>query len=156
MGGGPERAPTERLATGMTVPLACLVFFAAWTLGLVAIGVGPWRVGNVLLRGVRPNSFSAANPEGPDWYLRLMRAHANCVENLPVFGALVLVGHLSGLQDGLFATLCQVFVAARVGQTFAHLASGRSLVVNIRFSFYLVQLVCAFWMIVLLWTAGRA
>lgn len=123
----------------MTTPLTCLVFFAAWTLGLVALGVAPYRVAQVLLGGRRPNSFSAANPDGPEWYQRLLRAHANCVENLPVFGALVLAGHLSGHTEGAFATLAQVVCAGRVGQTLAHLSSGRSLVVNVRFTFFVVQ-----------------
>lgn len=134
----------------MTLPLTCLVFFVAWTLALVFFGIGAWRVANVVLRGAAPNSFPAATPHGPDWYQRLMRAHANCVENLPVFAALVLVGHLVGLHDGTFATLAEVYVAARVGQTIAHVSSGRSLVVNIRFTFFVVQLCCAAGMIGLL------
>lgn len=123
----------------MTIPLSCLVLFAAWTLGLVALGVVPYRVAQVLFAGRAANSFSAANPDGPEWYQRLLRAHGNCVENLPVFGALVLAGHLSGHTDGAFATLAQVVCAGRVGQTLAHLSSGRSLVVNVRFTFFVVQ-----------------
>lgn len=124
----------------MTTALSCLVFFAAWTLGLVALGIVPYRVGQVLLAGRAANSFSPAEPEGPGWYQRLLRAHANCVENLPVFGALVLAGHLSGHTDGAFATLAQVVCAGRVGQTLAHLSAGSALVVNVRFTFFVVQL----------------
>ena len=124
----------------MTTALSCLVFFAAWTLGLVAFGIVPYRVGQVLLAGRAANSFSAAEPEGPEWYQRLLRAHANCVENLPVFAALVLVGQAAGHAEGSFATLAQVVCAGRVGQTLAHLSSGSALVVNVRFTFFVVQL----------------
>lgn len=126
----------------MTLPLWALVGFATWTLGLVVAGVGAYRVAQVLLGRARPNAFPADTPHGPDWYRRLMRAHANCVENLPIFAVLVVVGHLVGLRDGTFATLALTTLGARVGQTAAHLSSGRSLVVNIRFAFFVVQLVC--------------
>ena len=138
----------------MTTPLWCVLFFAAWTLSLVALGVGPWRVLQVLLHRARPNGFASGSPHGPDWYQRLNRAHANCVENLPVFGAVVLLGHVTGLTSGLFATLAQVYVAARVGQTLAHLSSGRSLVVNVRFTFFVVQVTVVGWMMVLIARSG--
>lgn len=134
----------------MTTPLWCLLFFAAWTLALVLGGVGAYRVGNVLLGRARPNAFPADTPHGPDWYRRLMRAHANCVENLPIFGAVVLVGHLVGLQDGSFGTLALVTVLARVGQTLAHISSGRSLVINVRFTFFAVQVGCVLAMMALI------
>ena len=124
----------------MTAPLICLTLFALWTVSLLMIGVGPYRFFQVLVHKAKPNSFTPGTPHGPDWYQRLMRAHMNCVENLPVFASLVLVGHLAGLRDGTFAVLCQVFVAARACQTVAHLSSGRSAVVNVRFAFFLVQL----------------
>lgn len=124
----------------MTTPLLSLTLFALWTVSLLMAGVGPYRVIQVIVHKARPNAFSPNTPHGPDWYQRLMRAHMNCVENLPVFASLVLVGHLAGLRDGNFALLCQIFVAARLGQTIAHVSSGRSMVVNVRFAFFLVQL----------------
>ena len=124
----------------MTIPLTCLTLFALWTVLLVLAGVGPFRVGQVLAGKAKANSFTPGTPHGPDWYQRLMRAHMNCVENLPVFAVLVLVGHTAGLRDGTFALLSQIFVAARVCQGIAHVASGRNLIVNIRFTFFSVQL----------------
>jgi len=132
----------------MTTPLWCLLFFVIWTLSLVLVGIGAFRVGSVLLGKARPNAFPADTPHGPDWYRRAARAHANCVENLGPFAAVVLTGHVLGLTSGAFATLAEVYVAARVGQTIAHLASGRSLVINVRFGFFAVQLACIGAMIV--------
>ncbi|GDX78280.1 hypothetical protein LBMAG42_00910 [Deltaproteobacteria bacterium] len=138
----------------MTVPLYCLLFFAMWTLLVVFFGIGVFRVGNVLLGRAKPNSFPADTPHGPDWYRRVARAHANCVENLGPFGAVVLVGHLVGLTDGSFANLALAYVAARVAQTIAHIASGRSLVINIRFTFFITQLVCLGAMVVMILRHG--
>lgn len=128
----------------MTVPLVCLTAFALWTVLLVLVGIGPYRVGNVLMGKAKPGQFTPAIPHGPDWYQRVMRAHSNCVENLPVFAALVVVGHLTGHTDGVFGTLCQVIMAARIGQSIAHIASGRHVVINVRFAFFLTQLTCFF------------
>lgn len=130
----------------LTVPLTALVFFACWTLALVVLGIGAYRVSLVLMGAARPNSFPGDQPHGPEMYRRMMRAHANCVENLPIFAVLVLVGHHLGLRDGTFALLAQVVAMARVGQSIAHISSGRSMVVNVRFVFFLAQIVAMGWM----------
>lgn len=119
------------------VPLVC---FALWAPAL-AVAVGCHRVLQVLRGKARPNGFPSGEKHGPDWYWRVNRAHLNTVENLPVFGALVLSGALLGLE-GTFTTLAWVTFAARVGQSVFHIASGRSMAVNIRFTHFLVQLVC--------------
>lgn len=133
----------------MTTPLLCLLFFAGWTLLIVFGLVAPYRVINVLRGKARPNTFTPGVPHGPDWYQRVMRAHVNCAENLPIFGAVVVVGHLVGLRDGTFATLAMIYCGARVGQTLAHVVSGRSLAVNVRFTFFLVQIVVIVTMVVI-------
>ncbi len=107
---------------------------------VLTAGIAPYRVGSVLAGKARPNSFPADQPHGPEWYRRLLRAHVNCVENLPLFGAVVLVGHVASVRDGTFDTLALVYLGCRVGQTIAHVSSGRSLVVNVRFAFFLAQL----------------
>jgi uncharacterized membrane protein YecN with MAPEG domain len=33
---------------------------------------------------------------GPEWYHRVIRAHANCLENLPIFTLIVLVNKAFG------------------------------------------------------------
>ena len=135
----------------MTTPLLCLVFFAVWTLALVGFGIGAFRVSSVLRGRAKPNAFPADKPHpGPGWYHRCIRAHANCVENLPVFASVVLTAAVSGAASSTLDTLAVVYVAARVGQSVAHVASGRSLVINVRFTFFLVQLVVVAWMMALL------
>ena len=125
----------------MTLPLWCLLFFVVWTLLIVLVGIGAFRVASVLAGKASPRAFPGDTPHGPEWYRRVMRAHANCVENLPLFAAVVLVGHVAGVRDPTFDLLAQAYVFGRVGQTVAHVASGRSMVINVRFAFFCVQLV---------------
>ncbi len=137
----------------MTTPLLCLLGFATWTLLLVLVGIGPYRVGSVVLKKAHPGSFPATTPHGPSWYQRLMRAHANCVENLPVFASVVLVGAVTGYTSPTFDTLAQVVLGARICQSVAHISSGRGLVINIRFGFFLTQVISVLWMVGLLFGA---
>lgn len=130
----------------MTVGLYCLLGFAAWTLLLVVVGIGRVRVTKVLVGEARANEFPADVPHGSDRYRRVMRAHANCVENLPVFGAVVLTAAFTGRHGGLFDTLPVVYLLARIAQSLTHIASGSVMAVNVRFTFFTVQLVCVFWL----------
>jgi uncharacterized membrane protein YecN with MAPEG domain len=59
----------------------------------------------------------ARQVEGEDWYKRATRAHANCIENLPVFGAIVLALHVGGVRGQLVNGLCIGVVVARVLQS---------------------------------------
>jgi uncharacterized MAPEG superfamily protein len=73
----------------MTVRVWTLVGFATWTVLLLLTTVGVYRWSRILTGRVPIRSFRADQVEGADWYIRAMRAHANCVENLPVFGSIV-------------------------------------------------------------------
>jgi uncharacterized MAPEG superfamily protein len=120
-----------------------LLGFATWTLLLVLIGIGLPRVSAVLFERARPNSFRPDVPHGTDRYQRTMRAHLNCVENLPVFAALVLLGSLNELDlDPVFQNAAFTVLPARVLQSVSHIASGRNRAVLARFAFFLIQLVC--------------
>jgi uncharacterized MAPEG superfamily protein len=119
----------------MSVALACLLGFVAWTLLLVFTLIG-WRSVEALLGRRRLDEFPAGVPHGTDRYWRLNRAHLNCVENLPLFATVVLVAHLMGADVGTFATVC---LAARVGQSVTHVASGAPAAVLVRATFYTVQ-----------------
>ncbi len=120
-----------------------LLGFATWTLLLVLGGVGAPRISAILRRQARPNSFNLAVPHGSERYQRSLRAHLNCVENLPVFATLVLLGSvLNADRDALFQVAALAVLPARVLQSLAHIASGRNRAVLVRFVFYSVQLVC--------------
>lgn len=132
----------------MTTPLYCLLGFAAWTLLLAVSAILTHRVPEVLRGRAASNDFPADTPHGPGWYRRLLRAHANCVENLPVFAAVVLVAAVAGVTDATMDRLAQAYLAARVLQSLSHVASGSAFAVNARFTFFVAQIICVGWMIV--------
>jgi uncharacterized MAPEG superfamily protein len=105
-------------------------------------------------RQARPNSFDPSVPHGSERYQRSMRAHANCVENLPVFAALVLLGSTLGGTESSFQAAAVIVLPARVLQSSVHIASGRNRAVLARFAFFSVQLFCFGAMIALLIAHG--
>ena len=102
-------------------------------------------------------SFPGDEPHGSPLYRRAVRAHANCVENLPVFAAIVLAEQAAGVRSTTLDLLSAAVVAARVVQTSAHLASGSNAAIAVRFTFLLVQLAAFVWMgaLVVLHAAAR-
>jgi uncharacterized MAPEG superfamily protein len=119
-----------------------LLGFVAWTLLLLVLGIGVTRVGQVLRRQAPANSFNPQVPHGTESYQRRMRAHLNCVENLPIFASLVLLGGLLGVSSAAFQAAAFAVLPLRVGQSVAHIASGRNRAVLVRFGFFSAQLVC--------------
>jgi len=119
-----------------------LLGFAAWTLSLVLFTIGIPRISAVMLKRAKPSSFDPSVPHGSERYRRCMRAHANCVENLPVFAALVLLGSLLHVEGSTFQIAAALVLPARVLQSVAHIASGRNRAILARFSFFSVQLTC--------------
>ena len=124
----------------MSIPVLALLAFAVWTLLVLFGSVGVYRWSRILSGRARLTDFPADAPEGADWYKRAMRAHANCVENLPVFTALVVVILATGSKSPLLDALAVVVVAARVCQSLVHVGLPQSqAVIAVRFSFFLVQ-----------------
>lgn len=119
-----------------------LLGFAAWTALLVVVTIGTPRLVAIARKQAKPSSFNSAVPHGSERYQRCMRAHANCVENLPVFASLVLLGNVLAVRGELFQIAAFVVLPARVLQSVAHVASGRNRAILLRFLFFCVQLVC--------------
>jgi uncharacterized MAPEG superfamily protein len=69
----------------------------------------------------------------------MIRAHANCVENLPVFAAIVLVATVMEYSSCWFDVLSVSVVGLRVFQTAFHVASGSSGATYFRFVFFILQ-----------------
>ena len=104
----------------MTIPIWSLLGFAVWTLLLLLTTVGVYRWSRILTGRVPIREFRADQVEGDDWYKRAMRAHANCVENLPVFGAIVFALHASGTGGAFVDGVSLSILAARVAQSLVH------------------------------------
>ena len=134
----------------MTIPVWTLLGFATWTLVLLLSTVGVYRWTRILTGRVPIREFRADQIEGEDWYRRAMRAHANCIESLPVYGAIVLALHVTGV-DGSWVNFLSISVlAGRVAQSLVHVCLVQTnTVAAVRFAFFLVQLVSFFSLIVI-------
>jgi uncharacterized MAPEG superfamily protein len=139
----------------MTVPLWALLGFAVWTVVLLITTVGVYRWSRILTGRVQIREFSGAHIEGEDWYKRAMRAHANCVENLPVFGALVLTLHASGIRDSLVDRIAVGVLIARVIQSLIHVCFVQTNVaVSLPFTFFFFQLIGYLWLALIVMRHG--
>ncbi|HVP83263.1 MAG TPA: MAPEG family protein [Rhizomicrobium sp.] len=142
--------------TEIAVPCSviALTVYALWAIVLVVF-IALSRVSQVMSGKAGPGDFPSGTKHGSDGYWRLNRAHLNTLENLPIFGALVLAGWVAGLDTPTFNMLATVIVVARVVQSLIHISSGSALAINLRFLSLLVQLVCEVWMAVQIFHAAK-
>ena len=137
----------------MILPVWMLVGFAAWTVLLLLATVGVYRWSRILTGRVAIREFPADQIEGADWYKRAMRAHANCVENLPVFGAIVLGLYVGNVGSALVNALAIAVLVARIMQSLVHVCFVQTdIVTSVRFGFFFVQIVSFLWLTVILLT----
>ena len=131
--------------------LHALTGFAAWTL-LLVITVFFYR-GVRFLGGTPINHWPRAAKPTDDAPIvrRIEDAHANCLENLPIFAVIVLVAALLGRLEAING-LAPYVLYARIGQTAAHLSGVGRLNVLVRASFWGMQVVLFVWMLVILAT----
>ncbi len=133
----------------MNATLTALTGFIAWTLFLLIL-MEVIRSGLVIKKSVAVNAFRPDNANLSPFMQRLARAHANCLEGLPIFGGLMLVAALSG-NAAVTDPLAYMLLAARVVQSLVHLASLSVLAVNIRFIAFAVQTgIAVYWTFLLL------
>lgn len=133
----------------MSTSLLALLGFIAWTLLLLVLMevVRSWLVAT---GAVAANGFDPENSNLSPFMQRLARAHANCLEGLPVFGGLLLVAVVAG-KGHVTDPLAFVLLAARVVQSSIHLASTAPAAVTARFSAFAVQMGTAvYWVIELI------
>ena len=127
----------------MNVPVLALLGFAAWTLLTLFGSIGAYRWSRILTGRVSIANWRADVPQGSEWYQRAIRAHMNCVENLPVFGTLVVALMATGLQNPLIDALSMTLLIARVGQTLVHIvAPSTNVWAALRFALFFAQVVC--------------
>ncbi|MCM2251625.1 MAG: MAPEG family protein [Ramlibacter sp.] len=125
----------------MSRTVLVLVLFISWTL-LLLILMEAVRSYRVLTGRSRSNEFDPANSNLSAFMQRLARAHANCLEGLPVFGGLLLAALATGLAE-VTDPLAPWLLAARIIQSSIHVASTSILAVNARFAAFAVQMAIA-------------
>ena len=125
----------------MAASLIVLLGFAGLIIVLLALIVG-YRSIVVVSAKTPANSWTRGNAQwnNPGFITRAEHAHANCLEMLPLLGAVILV---SAVTDQLTVTdgLAYWFLGARVGQAVTHILSASAGFVIVRASFFAVQLV---------------
>ena len=128
----------------MNATALVLTLFIAWTLLLLVV-MEVLRSHLVVTGRMAPNAFQPDNANLSPFMQRLARAHANCVESLPVLGGLLVVALVTG-RSGITDPLAPWLLAARVIQSGIHLASLSPAAVTARFSAFAVQLgIAAYW-----------
>jgi uncharacterized MAPEG superfamily protein len=126
----------------VTIPVWMLLGFATWTVLLLIATVGVYRWSRILTGRVEIRNFRADQVEGEDWYRRAMRAHANCVENLPVFAAIVFALYVGNMTSRLVNMWAIAILIARVLQSLVHVSFVQTnTIASIRFAFFAVQIV---------------
>jgi len=131
----------------MTVPVWMLLGFAMWTLLLLLFTVGIYRWSRIFTGRVAIRNFPADAAGGEEWYRRATRAHANCIENLPVFGAVVFGLQVGNVTGTLVDALSVAVVTARIVQSSVHVFFVHTdTIASVRFGFYFVQFICFVWL----------
>ena len=118
-----------------------LTGFVVWALALLVL-MEAIRTKMVMSKEVAANGFVPDNANLSPFMQRLARAHANCIEGLPIFGGLLVIALISGHPE-ITNSLAYVFLGARVIQSLIHLSSLSALAVTLKFSAFSVQLVVA-------------
>lgn len=91
------------------------LMWLTWVTALTALMWVPYILNMIMVRGV---ADAVGYPENPaplaPWAQKMKSAHANAVENLVVFAALVLTAQIAGVANDVTAMACQVYFWARV------------------------------------------
>lgn len=123
-----------------------LVGYISWTL-LIILLVIAHRVFLILTGKRTANSFKTDGTDVSDFSARLCRAHANCYESFPFVGGLLLLALATNLSH-ITDPLAYIVIDCRIAQSITHAISASVRAVQIRFAFYLVQVViCIYWLI---------
>ena len=97
------------------------LMYLTWVTALTGLLWIPYILDRIAVWGIADTVGYPANPKPQSrWAARLMKAHANAIENLVVFAALVLAAQAAGISNGVTATACMVYWWARVVHVLAY------------------------------------
>lgn len=118
-----------------------LTGFVAWALFLLVL-MEAIRTYLVLTGAIAANAFTPDNAGLSPFMQRLARAHANCVEGLPLFGGLLAIAIMTS-KTSVTDSLALWFLGARIAQSVIHLISTSAMAVSLRFTAFAIQIVIA-------------
>ncbi|MBI1365870.1 MAG: MAPEG family protein [Alphaproteobacteria bacterium] len=132
----------------MTATACALLGFASWTIFLLLL-LAIYRTSAVMTGKKKANAFSPLGDDVSGYPQRLTRAHANCYENLPIAGVILLYA-IATSQTAITDGLAYYFLGARILQSLTHLASTSANAVTVRFAFFVVQVAIEiYWLLAL-------
>jgi len=120
-----------------------LVGLIAWTLALLVL-MKVLRSRLVVTGRIPANGFQPDNANLSPFMQRLSRAHANCIEGLPIFGGLLVTAIATDLV-AITDPLAYVLLIARICQSAVHLVSVSAAAATMRFLMFAVQVAIAVW-----------
>jgi uncharacterized MAPEG superfamily protein len=125
-----------------------VLLYAAWTLLLPIIYAGTIRVPAIAGGRKRADHWERGKPtDDPPILERAKHAHLNCVENFPVFAAVVVAAALLD-KIAIADALAGYVLYARLAQSIVHMLGTSLPLIALRGLFYAVQVVLLFTMIV--------
>lgn len=95
--------------------------YLVWVTVLTGLLWVPYVLNRFAVRGIGDTVGYPENPppQAP-WAQRLMKAHANAVENLVVFAALVLAAQVAGISNSATAAAAVVYFWARLAHAIVY------------------------------------
>lgn len=119
-------------------------------------GVATHRWGLLLSNQAKFADFAGGPVEGTDFYARATRAHANCLEDLPIYGAFALTAAVAGIDTPRLGQLAIAILIAHVYQSVLHMALPIvDTTVPIRGLLFSVQLIAFLWMAIIIAIAAN-
>jgi len=101
----------------MTSELTSLI----WVTALTAFLWIPYTLNTIVVRGLMDAVGYPADPKPlAEWAQKMQAAHANAVENLVVFAALVLIANAAGVSNETTVLACTVYFWSRVVHLLAY------------------------------------
>ncbi len=126
-----------------------VLLYAGWIL-LLALFYATPRIPQALLGQKRIDSWERGKePIDPMFMQRAKSAHLNCLENFPVFAAVVAVAGLMGQIETISAIAVYVLYA-RIAQSISHILGTSFILVMLRATFFLIQVLITLYMVYLL------
>lgn len=123
-----------------------VLLYVVWAIILVLIYAGP-RIPMAAFTDRRMDSWERAKaPTDVPFFMRAKGAHLNCLENFPLFAAVVFVAAFMG-KSAVVDSLAAYVIYCRVAQSLTHLLGDSSPLVLVRATFFTAQILLILYMI---------
>ena len=133
-------------STTMNATILALLGYFSLILVLLILLLS-YRTAVVMQKHRAANAFKPDGSDVSGLPLRLTRTLGNCIESFPLIGGLMLFA-LATSSGSVTDALALPLLAARLAQSLVHLISTSVAAVQLRFMFFVVQLViCGVWIL---------